>query len=63
MNTQRSIHIQLCETTKGDSLPYLPVSALGVGRTGSPIPACGGPRKRSEAGRSRADCAAYKSVA
>lgn len=53
----------MCVAGNKDILPYLPVSFLCACKTGSPIPACGGPRKRSEAGRSTADRTAYKSLA
>lgn len=53
----------LCGSRNKDILPYLQVFSLCVWKTGSPIPACGGLRKSSEAGRSTADHVEYKSLA
>lgn len=52
-----------CGSRNRDILPYLQVSSLCIWKTGSPIPACGGPRKSSESGSSTADCAECKSLA
>lgn len=48
---------------KWNKILYLPVSSLCVWMIESPIPACGEPRKTSEAGRSRAGRVAHKSLA
>lgn len=61
--THCSINIMGWRNHIKDILPYLLVSSLCVWSTRSPIPACGGPRKRSEAGRSTAACVACKSLA